>query len=57
MEVRKMATKDKKQNQEYKPQFLAWASKCDRKELQEYLHANTKPPKKIKVWSLVRKED
>lgn len=52
-----MATKDKKQTQEYKPQFLAWASKCDRKELQEYLHANTKPPKKIKVWSLIRKED
>ena len=42
---------EKKEN--YKQSFLERISKLDRDELQKILHANTKPPKKIKVWSLV----
>ena len=42
---------EKKDN--YKQSFLERVSKLDRNELQKILHANTKPPKKIKVWSLV----
>lgn len=46
-----MAKAEKKDN--YKQNFLERISKLDRDELQKILHANTKPPKKIKVWSLV----
>lgn len=46
-----MAKAEKKDN--YKQSFLERISKLDRDELQKILHANTKPPKKIKVWSLV----
>ena len=46
-----MAKAEKKYN--YKQSFLERISKLDRDELQKILHANTKPPKKIKVWSLV----
>lgn len=46
-----MAKTEKKDN--YKQSFLERISKLDRNELQKILHANTKPPKKIKVWSLV----
>ena len=46
-----MAKDEKKDN--YKQSFLERVSKLDRNELQKILHANTKPPKKIKVWSLV----
>ena len=46
-----MAKAEKKYK--YKQSFLERVSKIDRHELQKILHANTKPPKKIKVWSLV----
>ena len=46
-----MVKVEKKEN--YKQSFLERISKLDRDELQKILHANTKPPKKIKVWSLV----
>ena len=46
-----MAKVEKKEN--YKQSFLERISKVDRDELQKILHANIKPPKKIKVWSLV----
>ena len=48
-----MANSEKK---EYKQSFLERIIKLDREELQRILHLNTKPPKKIKVWSLVEKE-
>ena len=46
-----MAKVEKKDN--YKQSFLERIIKLDRDELQRILHLNTKPPKKIKVWSLV----
>lgn len=48
-----MANSEKK---EYKQSFLERIIKLDREELQRILHLNTKPPKKIKVWSLVEEE-
>ena len=48
-----MANSEKK---EYKQSFLERIIKLDRDELQRILHLNTKPPKKIKVWSLVEEE-
>ena len=48
-----MANSEKK---EYKQSFLERIIKLDREELQRILHLNTKPPKKIKVWSLVEEK-
>ena len=48
-----MANSEKK---EYKQSFLERIIKLDRDELQRILHLNTKPPKKIKVWSLVEEK-
>ena len=49
-----MANAEKKEN--YKQSFLERIINLDRDELQRILHLNTKPPKKIKVWSLVEEE-
>ena len=48
-----MANSEKK---EYKQSFLERIINLDRDELQRILHLNTKPPKKIKVWSLVEEK-
>ena len=49
-----MVKVEKKEN--YKQSFLERIIKLDREELQRILHLNTKPPKKIKVWSLVEEK-
>ena len=46
----------KAEKKEYKQSFLERIIKLDRDELQRILHLNTKPPKKIKVWSLVEEK-
>ena len=47
---------DNSEKKEYKQSFLERIIKLDRDELQRILHLNTKPPKKIKVWSLVEEK-
>ena len=47
---------DNSEKKEYKQSFLERIIKLDRNELQRILHLNTKPPKKIKVWSLVEEK-